>query len=266
MSLMAVEKSYDRTKTIDELLEEWNLTVRTYNVLKREGVTTLDRLTFLTEDQLWEMRNLGVKGVNEIITKLHEHGHKLAEYTPFREVIMPGLREGYQASRDGVIKSPMGHELKPMVINGRAYVSARVHGKWAKIPVALMVLSAYDPTHPQEGMHPDYHDKDPLNCRLENLFWAADGPTEKLKDFKKRGSKKRVFGESTQVTGTHTPRSDVQVYRTYVSGEVMAAISDDGSGSISVGGTTLSLTARQLRSLTLVAGRIAEVNSLMGIG
>lgn len=255
---------FNKPTTLDELQDEWNLSIRTFNILKREGVTTLDRLTFLTEDQLHEMRNLGSKNVNEVITKLHEHGYKLAGYTPFRGVVIPGLRKGYQASREGVVMSPAGHELKPNYRpNKRGFVYAVVDGKNSTLPVDVMVLSAYYGY--EDHQEPLHLDEDLSNSRLENLCWTAKKTPVKNKGG--RPAKKRAdSGESTQVTWSHTPRSDVQVYRTYLHDEVNAAISDDGSGMISVGGTTLSLTARQLVSLTKVAGRIAEVNALMGIG
>jgi hypothetical protein len=243
-------------KSIVELMTEWNLSIRTFNVLKREGVTTLDRLTFLTEDQLWDMRNLRADGVNEIIAKLHEHGHKLNGYTLFREIIgIPGLKPGYTASRDGKIQSPKGHELKSAVRkNGRQFIYTVVDGRNTVIPLDVLVLSAYYGY--KENHKPIYKDGNALNCHIDNLEWRSLGKHKKS-DF--------IPGELT--TRWRTPAGGkVETYRMYVSDDVTASVSDDGSGSIKVGTTTVSLTARQLNSLTKVAARIAEMNSLMGIG
>jgi hypothetical protein len=267
---MSIAEIDDRSMTLDELSTEWQLSVRTYNILARNGVTTLDRLTFLTEDQLWEFRNFGAKGVNEIISKMHEHGYSLAVYTPFRDVIIPGLKPGYQASREGVIKSPKGRKLKPTWRKKdgqlRSYVFTVVDGRNTVMPVDVLVLSAYlGYMEDHEPLHLDGHLS---NCRAENLSWS-DEPVKKklyLSTTRQKPVGDIVSDEVTTRKKAPSGGGDVEVYRTYLHGEVTAMVSDSGTGVISVGGTTLSLTSRQLLSLTKVASRIVEVNALMGIG
>ena len=55
-------------------IEDMDLTVRSYNCLKREGVTTFGELVQKTEDDLLEIRNFGQKSIDEIKAKLEERG------------------------------------------------------------------------------------------------------------------------------------------------------------------------------------------------
>jgi DNA-directed RNA polymerase subunit alpha len=60
-------------------IEDLDLSVRSYNCLKREGVGTVGELRALTETQLLEIRNFGSKSVDEVKEKLEELGITLAE-------------------------------------------------------------------------------------------------------------------------------------------------------------------------------------------
>ena len=53
-------------------IEDLDLTVRSYNCLKREGVTTVGELVQKTEDDLLEIRNFGQKSIDEVKAKLEE--------------------------------------------------------------------------------------------------------------------------------------------------------------------------------------------------
>ncbi len=55
-------------------IEELDLTVRSYNCLKREGVTSVGELVQKTEDDLLEIRNFGQKSIDEVKAKLEEMG------------------------------------------------------------------------------------------------------------------------------------------------------------------------------------------------
>ncbi len=55
-------------------IEDMDLTVRSYNCLKREGVTTLGELVQKSEDDLLEIRNFGQKSIDEVKAKLEEIG------------------------------------------------------------------------------------------------------------------------------------------------------------------------------------------------
>jgi DNA-directed RNA polymerase alpha subunit len=60
-------------------IEELNLSVRGYNVLKREGVNTVGELCAKTRDDLYDMRNMGVKAVDQIEAQLATVGKSLKE-------------------------------------------------------------------------------------------------------------------------------------------------------------------------------------------
>jgi len=63
--------------TDERPIEELELTVRSYNCLKREGVDTIGQLATMTEEELMNIRNLGMKSVEEIRSKLAEYGYQL---------------------------------------------------------------------------------------------------------------------------------------------------------------------------------------------
>lgn len=53
------------------LIEELDLSVRSYNCLKRYGISTIDDLTQMTEDELVKVRNLGKKSLKEVKDKVY---------------------------------------------------------------------------------------------------------------------------------------------------------------------------------------------------
>jgi DNA-directed RNA polymerase subunit alpha len=55
-------------------IEDMDLTVRSYNCLKREGVATIGDLVQKTEEDLLEIRNFGQKSIDEVKAKLDELG------------------------------------------------------------------------------------------------------------------------------------------------------------------------------------------------
>ncbi len=60
-------------------IEDLELTVRSYNCLKREGVTSVGELLQKSEDDLLEIRNFGQKSIDEVKAKLEEMGLGLKE-------------------------------------------------------------------------------------------------------------------------------------------------------------------------------------------
>jgi len=60
-------------------IEELNLSVRSYNCLKREGINTVGELVEKTEPELVEIRNFGQKSIEEVKAKLEELGLSLKE-------------------------------------------------------------------------------------------------------------------------------------------------------------------------------------------
>ncbi|NLT30707.1 MAG: DNA-directed RNA polymerase subunit alpha, partial [Propionibacterium sp.] len=60
-------------------VEELNLTVRSYNCLKREGIHTVSELVSRSEQDLLDIRNFGSKSIDEVKQKLHEMGLALKD-------------------------------------------------------------------------------------------------------------------------------------------------------------------------------------------
>jgi DNA-directed RNA polymerase subunit alpha len=60
-------------------IEELNLSVRSYNCLKREGLNTVGDLVQKSETELMDIRNFGQKSIDEVKTKLEELGLGLRE-------------------------------------------------------------------------------------------------------------------------------------------------------------------------------------------
>ena len=60
-------------------IEELNLSVRSYNCLKREGVNNVGELVQKTEQELTDIRNFGQKSIDEVKEKLDELGLSLRE-------------------------------------------------------------------------------------------------------------------------------------------------------------------------------------------
>src|SRR5690606_42058931 len=63
-------------------IEELNLTVRSYNCLKREGIHTVGELVSRSEQDLLDIRNVGAKSIEEAKQKLHEMSLSLKDSPP----------------------------------------------------------------------------------------------------------------------------------------------------------------------------------------
>ncbi len=75
-----VEPDIDRrTKILEMTIEEMDLSVRSYNCLKRANIHTVEDLTKKTEDDMLKVRNLGKKSLDEVIYKLESYGLKLKD-------------------------------------------------------------------------------------------------------------------------------------------------------------------------------------------
>lgn len=70
-----VEKEEDqKEKVLEMTIEELDLSVRSYNCLKRAGINTVQELTQKSEDDMMKVRNLGRKSLEEVQEKLAELG------------------------------------------------------------------------------------------------------------------------------------------------------------------------------------------------
>ena len=63
-----------KTKILEMTIEEMDLSVRSYNCLKRAEIHKVGDLTKKTEDEMLKVRNLGKKSLDEVIAKLHSYG------------------------------------------------------------------------------------------------------------------------------------------------------------------------------------------------
>ncbi|MBE7061945.1 MAG: DNA-directed RNA polymerase subunit alpha [Clostridiales bacterium] len=68
-----------RTRILEMTIEEMDLSVRSYNCLKRANIHTVEDLTKKTEDDMLKVRNLGKKSLDEVIFKLESYGLKLKD-------------------------------------------------------------------------------------------------------------------------------------------------------------------------------------------
>jgi len=73
-----VEKEEDtRELLLEQPIEELELSVRSFNCLKRSGISTVKDLTEKSETDMMKVKNLGKKSLDEVINKLHELGFDL---------------------------------------------------------------------------------------------------------------------------------------------------------------------------------------------
>ncbi len=75
-----VEKAEtQRDKVLELTIEELDLSVRSFNCLKRANINTVEDLISKTEDEMMKVRNLGRKSLEEVINKLAMMGLALAD-------------------------------------------------------------------------------------------------------------------------------------------------------------------------------------------
>ena len=74
-----VSREEDKVAKLMEMsIEEMDLSVRSYNCLKRAGINTVEDLTKKTEDDMLKVKNLGRKSLDEVINKLVDMGLNLS--------------------------------------------------------------------------------------------------------------------------------------------------------------------------------------------
>ena len=76
-SIMAEKGNTEREKVLDMTIEDLDLSVRSFNCLKRAGINTVEDLTNKTEEDMMKVRNLGRKSLEEVIAKLASFGFSL---------------------------------------------------------------------------------------------------------------------------------------------------------------------------------------------
>lgn len=74
-----VEKEEDKKeKILEKSIEELELSVRSFNCLKRAGISTVEDLANKTQSDMMKVRNLGKKSLDEVVAKLHALGLEFA--------------------------------------------------------------------------------------------------------------------------------------------------------------------------------------------
>ena len=72
--IMVEREETKKEKVLEMTIEELDLSVRSFNCLKRAGIDTVEDLTSKTEEDMIKVRNLGKKSLEEVIQKLHSLG------------------------------------------------------------------------------------------------------------------------------------------------------------------------------------------------
>ena len=78
-SIMVEKDDKGKEKVLEMTIEELDLSVRSFNCLKRAGINTVEDLIQKSEDDMMKVRNLGRKSLEEVINKLHSLGFSLYE-------------------------------------------------------------------------------------------------------------------------------------------------------------------------------------------
>ena len=72
--IMVEREETIKEKVLEMTIEELDMSVRSFNCLKRAGIDTVEDLTNKTEEDMIKVRNLGKKSLEEVIQKLHSLG------------------------------------------------------------------------------------------------------------------------------------------------------------------------------------------------
>ncbi len=79
MEIMVEKEEDQKEKALEMTIEELELSVRSFNCLKRAAINTVEELTHKSEDDMMKVRNLGKKSLDEVKLKLEELGLGLRE-------------------------------------------------------------------------------------------------------------------------------------------------------------------------------------------
>lgn len=77
VEIMVEKEEEQKDKIMEMTIEELDLSVRSYNCLKRAGINSVEELIQRNEDDMMKVRNLGKKSLEEVIHKLDELGLSL---------------------------------------------------------------------------------------------------------------------------------------------------------------------------------------------
>ena len=77
VEVMSVQEDNEKEKVMEMNIDELELSVRSYNCLKRAGINTVEELCNKTSEDMMKVRNLGRKSLEEVLAKLKELGLQL---------------------------------------------------------------------------------------------------------------------------------------------------------------------------------------------
>ena len=79
LEIMVEKEENQKEKALEMTIEELELSVRSFNCLKRAAINTVEELTHRSEDDMMKVRNLGKKSLDEVKHKLEELGLSLRQ-------------------------------------------------------------------------------------------------------------------------------------------------------------------------------------------
>ena len=79
MDILVKTEDDKQQQILRRVIEDMDLSVRSYNCLKRANIHTVEDLTKKTEDDMLKVRNLGRKSLDEVIAKLESYGLSLSK-------------------------------------------------------------------------------------------------------------------------------------------------------------------------------------------
>ncbi len=79
LQILTGREEDSQTRVLEKPIEDMDLSVRSFNCLKRAGIATIQDLTRKTEEDMLKVRNLGRKSLDEVIEKLREYGLSLSK-------------------------------------------------------------------------------------------------------------------------------------------------------------------------------------------
>ena len=72
--VMIEKEENKKEKVLEMTIEDLELSVRSFNCIKRAGISTVEDITNMTEPEMMKVRNLGKKSLDEVTAKLHSLG------------------------------------------------------------------------------------------------------------------------------------------------------------------------------------------------
>ena len=76
---MIEKEDNKKNKVLELTIEELDLSVRSFNCLKRAGINTVEDLVSKSEGEMMRVRNLGKKSLEEVVSKLNSLGFQFSK-------------------------------------------------------------------------------------------------------------------------------------------------------------------------------------------